>query len=309
MASFVPPLFANLGKSAGDLFKKKFDDKKDFKYTVQTKNKTASGLVFTTGGDWDSKNNLVGNLKLNFKKDTFGEAEGSLSTEGPAKAELKLKKLGPKGLVVIISGDTAPSFKKKDKFTRPVAKVQVDYAQDFFAGSASVETSFTRTNILSGSGVIGFDGLSVGGEVKFDTDSKAREESRQDVEDYNVGAEYAASDFTATLKTSEQGNRLAASYIHKVSGDLTVGGEFKTKLDGSDDRGLTLASEIKVDDKTTVKLRADTTKTAAVAVEHRLANPRVLIGLASKYQIVGDGFSVPKPKDFGISFTFGDFDA
>jgi hypothetical protein len=290
------------------LQKKKFDDKKDFKYTVQTKNKTASGLVFTTGGDFDSKNNVTGNLKLNVKRD-FGEAEGSLSTGGPAKVEIKLKKLGPKGLVVTVTGDTAASFKKTAKFSRPTAKVAVEYSQDFIAGSASVETSFTKTNVLTGAVVIGFDGLSVGGEVKFDTDSKAREEAKSEIEDYNVGAEYAATDFTGTLKTSEQGNVLTASYIHKVSGDLTVGGEFKTKLDGSDEgRGLSVASEFKVDANTSVKLRGDTSKTAVVAVEHRLANPRVLIGAASKWGIDKD-FSAPKPKDFGITFTFGDFDA
>jgi len=304
--SFVPPKFADLGKSASDLFKKKFDDKKDFKYKVETKNKTASGLVFTTGGEFDSKINLTGNVKVNYKNANFGEVEGSLSTAGPSKVEVKMKKL-TKGLVVVVTGDTATSFKKNDNFDRATAKLAAEYTQDFFAGAASIETAFTRTNILAGSGVIGFDGLSVGGEIKFNTNKTS------DVEDYNVGAEYAGADFTATLKTEKKGNVLTASYLHKVSGDLTVGGQFSTKLDGTklesgSERTAGVAAEYKVDAQTGVKVRANTDRVAALAVEHRLPKSSLAVGLASSWGIASD-FSVPKPKDFGLSFTFGDFDA
>ena len=43
--------------------------------------------------------------------------------------------------------------------------------------------------------MIGFDGLSVGGEVKFDV------KHVNDIDDYNVGAEYSQPDYTATIKT------------------------------------------------------------------------------------------------------------
>jgi len=307
MAAFVPPTFGNHGKAASDLFKKKFDDKKDFKHVVQTKNKTASGLVFTSGGDFDSKNNVTGNLKVNYKKDWFGEFEGSVSTAGPAKAELKLKKL-VKGLTVTITGDTAPAWAvtkpggKAPKFTSSTVKVGADYSQDFFSGSASAETQFFKPTLLTGSAVIGFDGLSVGGEVKLDTDTITK-----DVDDYNVAAEYTGSDYTATLKTASQGSVLTAQYIHKVHADVQVGGEFTTPLDGSDDgRAFGVATEYKVDASTVVKARASTAKVFAVAVEHKLPNPRVAIGVASSWDIVG--FNAWNPKAFGLSFTFGDQD-
>jgi len=303
MATFVPPIFGDLGKSAGDLFKKKFDPKKDFVHVVKTTNKTASGLVFTTGGEFDAANNLTGNLKVAYKKETFGEATGELSTGGPAKVELKLKKLQP-GLTVTLTGDTAPAFAAadpKNKFTSTTAKASVQYARDFFAGTAAVETGFGAVNVLTGSGVIGFEGLSVGGEIKYDTNKSS------DVEDYNVGAEYTDKDFTATLKTAKFGNDLTGSYIHKVSGDLQVAGQFNTKLDGKlDDASAGLASEYKVDANTTVKLRGDTKKVVALAVEHRLANPRLAVGFASSWSLTG--FSAPNPKDFGVSLNFGDYD-
>ena len=49
--------------------------------------------------------------------------------------------------------------------------------------------------MLAGAGVVGFDGLSVGGEVKLDT------QTRQELDDYNVAAEYAHGDVTGTIKT------------------------------------------------------------------------------------------------------------
>jgi len=230
-----------------------------------------------------------------------------LSTAGPSKAELKLKKL-TKGLTVTATGDTAPFFaapagkdKKPNKFKDATGKLAADYSQDFFSGTASVETSFFDATVLGASVVIGFDGLSVGGEVKLDTASFS------DVDDYNVGAQYDGGDYTVTAKTADKGANLAVQYLHKVHADVQVGGQLKASLDGASERSFGVASEYKVDASTTVKLRADTKKVVAVAVEHRLPNPRVQLGVASSWGIVG--FSAPNPKDFGISLTFGDYDA
>jgi len=300
-ATFTPPIFSNLGKSASDLFKKKFDDKKDFKNIVQVKNKTKSGLVFTTGGEYDLKNILSGSLKITYKEPA-GEIEASASTRGPAKIELKLKKLA-KGLTVIITGDTTPHWEPSRKpplYTSPTGKLALEYAQDFFAGTAFVETSFFKPSLLAGSAVIGFDGLSVGGEVKLDPN-----EALKDLNDYNVGAQYSGSDFVATLKTSEQTRKLTAQYVHTVAADLTVGGEFSTRLDEKDERLAGLSAEYKVSGDTVTKIRADSAGTIAVAIEHRLPKPRLQIALASAWDAAG--FSLPKPKQFGLGLTFGDY--
>jgi len=298
--SFTPPTFGDIGKSASDLFKKKFD-KKDFKNTVKVTNKTASGLILTTGGDID-KSAIAGSLKAKYAKPSFGEASGEVSTSGPAKAELKLKNLA-KGLTVTLTGDTAT---KEEKFkcktsstTAPTGKLGVQYGYDFFTGTASYETSFFKTNILGGSAVVGFEGLSVGGEIKFDTAKFS------DVEDYNVGAQYATSDYTGSLKTAKQGRELTAQYWHKVLPELQVGGQFNTELGDGDERSLGLATEYAVDKDTTFKLRGDTKGVLATAVEHRLSNPKLQVGLATSWQV--NGWSSVKAKDFGIGLGFGDY--
>jgi len=288
------------------LFKKKFDDKKDFNYTVVVKNKTASGLVFNTEGAFNPKkdNALSATLKATYKP-SWGDAEASLQTTGPSKAEFKFKKL-TKGLTVIVTADTAPVFaavnpKKPAKFKDLAVKLAAEYSQEFFAGTASVETAFAESTLLGGSGVIGFDGLSVGASVQFDT------KSISSVDDYNVGAQYDGGDFTVTAKTADRGENLDLSYLQKVDKDVTVSGVLSAKLDGSSERSFALATEYKVDANTTLKFKGKTDKTITIAAEQRLANPRVQVGVASSWGIVG--FSAPNPKDFGFTLTFGDYDA
>jgi hypothetical protein len=288
--AFVAPLFSKLGQSANDLFEKKFN----WKNVFQVKNKTKSGLTFTSGTDVTNKG-LGGLLKLKYKKDTFGEAEADIHTGGVAKATIKAKKLAP-GTTVTLTEDAKPKSHPND----PSLKVGVDYQQDFFSGQASAETSFWKYSQLVGAAVIGFDGLSVGGEFKMDACRMS------DLEDYNVGAQYEQPDFTATLKTSEKGDALTGSAHIKASEDQSVAFAFTKKLDGSDEDSLAVGTDYKVDAATNFKLKADTKGVVAGLLQHRLANPRLLFGLSSSFD-ASNPRSVAA-KDFGVSFTFGDFD-
>jgi hypothetical protein len=303
--SFIPPLFDNLGKAASDLFKKKFD----YKNQVQLKNKSKTGLTFTSTGDVSDKG-VGGTLNIKYKQDSFGEVETEATTGGKAKAEVKAKKLAP-GVVATFKGESNPKrdgvFASKPGAKSGAVKTQVDYTQDFFAGSAAVDTSFFEYTVLSGAGVIGFDGLSVGGEVKLDG------QTRSEIDDYNVGAEYAHGDVVGTIKTENKGEKLTASFHQKVSGDQNVGAALTLALDGSDDRTFKLGSEYKVDEATNFKVKGEaqfkstgTEGVAAGVIEHRLKNPSLLFALSSSYKVRDVKTYVPA--DFGISLTFGDFE-
>jgi hypothetical protein len=303
--SFIPPLFENLGKSATDLFKKKFD----YKNQVQLKNKSKTGLTFTSTGGVTDKG-VDGTLNIKYKQDSFGEVETDLTTSGKLKAEVKAKKLSP-GVVATFKGESNPKrdgvFSNKPGSKAASVKTTVDYSQDFFAGSVGVDTSFFEYTVLSGAGVIGFDGLSVGGEVKLDA------QTRQEVDDYNVGAEYQHGDVTGTIKTASKGENLTLSYYQKVNGDQNVGASLTTALDGSDDRTLQLGTDYKVDEVTNFKVKGEavfkTTGTAgkvAGVIEHRLKNPAVLFALSSSYNV--QNLKSYSPAEFGLSLTFGDFE-
>jgi len=286
--SFVPPLFSKLGSAASDLFKKKYD----YANVIQQKHKAKSGLVFTSGAEVGNSG-ISGNLKVNYKQSS-GEGEGEINTNGNGKGQLKFKKLAD-GVVATVSADA----KNKNFGGVSSGKALVDYQQDFFSGSASVETSFFDRTQLVGAGVIGFDGLSVGGEVKFDV------KHVNDIDDYNVGAEYSQPDYTATIKTEKKGEDLTASYFHKVSADHQVGAQFLTRLNGGDEKVLTLGTEYKVDDSTTIKIKGDTKGELASVLQHDLKNPSVRFGLSSLFDARSP--SALAAKKFGLALTFGDY--
>jgi len=300
--SFVPALYADLGKAAADLFKKKFD----YKNQVQLKNKSATGVTFTSTGEVCEKG-VGGSVNIKYKE-SRGEVEAEFTTCGKAKAEFKTKKLAP-GVVLTVKGESCPkrecSQAGKAGAAAPAVKATVDYTKEFFAGSVSVDTSFFDYTMVTASGVIGYDGLSVGGEVKVDANN------RKELEDYNVAAQYQQKDMVATVKTENKAERLTLSYYQDVSPKQAVGAQLTWALDGSDDRKLQLGTAYKVDDATNFKLKGSaafkasgTEGEVAGVIEHRLKNPSLLFALSSSYKVNNaKSFS---PDKFGISLTFGD---
>jgi hypothetical protein len=288
--AFIPPLFSKFGQAAKDLFEKKYE----WKNVVQLKNKSKTGLTFTSGADVTNKG-VGGLLKLKYKKDTFGEAEADLHTGGVGKGTIKAKKLYP-GAVVTLTEDSKPKTHPND----PSVKLGVDYTREFFSGQLSGETSFWKYSQIVAAGAIGFDGLSVGAEAKFDGHRLST------VEDFNVGAEYAQPDYTATVKTDHKGETLNATAFVKASDDHQVAFTFTKKLDGSDEDGFALGTEYKLDATTNYKVKADTKGVLAAVVQHRLANPRMLFGVSSSFDVTNPR-SVSH-KDFAVSLTFGDYE-
>jgi len=290
--AFLPPLFSNLGKATKDLFDKKFESKNVF----QVKNKLKTGLLITSGADVGAKG-VGGLLKLKYKKDSFGEAEADLHTGGHVKGSIKAKKLAP-GTIVTVSEDSKP----KERPSEPCAKVNVDYQQDIASAQASFETSFWKFSQLVGSVMFGTDGLSVGGQIKMN----AHRMSGKDLDDFNVGAQYEQPDYTASIVTTDKISKLKAQAHIKANDAQNVGFVFTKVLEGSDDDSFALATEYKVDAATNWKAKADTKGVLTALLQHRLANPKVLVGATSSFDC--NNLKNISQKDFGLSFTFGDYD-
>jgi hypothetical protein len=275
--SFVPPQFSKFGKSVKDLFGKKFD----FEYEVATKHKASKGVTVEAGGV-GAGGAITGKTTVNYKNKEFGSLELNLKTDGKdknQKAKVTLDKLAD-GLEVVLSGDA-----------RPAGNVEVSYSQDFFAGSASASSD----SKITASGTIGHDGLSVGAEVKADTSGS--------VNDYNVGCQYAQSDFTLTLKTASKGEEISLSFFQKLSNATSLGSLFYHNPE-TDVRKLAFGLEHSYDSATTLKTKVDTSGTLGTAIQHRL-DQGPLLGLAGSFNVLSkQPFAAQK---FGVSLKFGDF--
>jgi len=304
--SFFPPLFSKIGSTASDLLAKKYD----YKNSLTTKQKVDDNLTVTIGTD-AAQNGLNGNAKVNFV-DKTKDIEAEVTTTGITKCQLKLKKAAP-GTVVTVNVDQSAR-------TRLVA----DYVQHGFAGSATVEAcgtfagprgpsdsfKFPKTKVIA-SGVVGYDGLSVGGEVTLDAAAPS------EVKDYNIGAQYQLGKYIVAAKTSEKANVLTASFYEFVNPRLLLSSTFGWRLDGTAfakpkdeskagaSRVLTLGAEYAVNPNVTVRAKLDSTGGAATWVQTNLPDNRLQVAISSSYNLTSG--PVAKPVAFGIQTTFGDY--
>jgi len=290
MAQFVPPFFSSFGKASKDLFKKKYDFDNQFK----TVNKARNGVTLETGANLSE--NYKGFIKGKYVSADFGEVESEVYTDPKteSKATLRLKRLA-KGLNVTLGASTL----EKDKaFKGPVGSADVQYAQEFFAAQAILKTDLDTTK-LDTSAAVGFDGVSLGGQVVLNASKGA------EIVDINVGAEYTQADFTAAVYTEKNSDVINASYYQRLNTATQVGASFKFELAGKQARSLTVGTEHALDLDTTLKAKIELPSgTTGVAIEHRLLNPRVLVGVAAQFNAHQQPFTAEK---FGINLTFGDF--
>jgi len=177
--------------------------------------------------------------------------------------------------------------------------VTAEYRHESVSGTASADVSQATTK-LEGTLVAGFEGFSVGGQASFDTD-------KNEVDDFNFGAEYSQNDFTATLKTAKKADEVVAGYFHNIPSKLKlktqVGGQLNVDL-AKNTRVYTFGAEHDVDDFTTVKGKVNSESELAGVVEHRLTNPFLKVALSGSWN--GKAKST-QPEKFGVALTFGDY--
>jgi len=275
---FIPPLFKNFGKGLRDLFKEQFDYRK----TVAIKSSTANGVTLETTGEAQKGGDYGGKVKATYKQADVGTFESEFNTSGATTYSVKADKLA-KGLTIKASGDE-----------KPAGKLDVDYAKEFYAVSLGVDVARDSTAVES-AGVVGFDGLSTGGSVKYDI-------SGQQLSDYNAGVEYTQPDFTATVKTANQADKVSLSYLHKVSGDMTLGGLFHYDI-VSGKRVLTAGGSYRIDDANSSKLKADSEGILSTVLEHRLRKALAKVVLSSEFNLRNQS---AVPEKFGVAVNFGD---
>jgi len=279
MSDFVPPLFKKFGKNLADLFKEQFEYKKYIKVKSSTKN----GVTLESTGEALKSGDFSGTLKSTFKQADIGTFEAELKTAGATTYSVKADKL-TKGLTVKLSGDE-----------KPAGKLEVDFAQDFYSTSVGVDVAKDRTT-LDSAAVIGFDGMSVGGAVKYDITAQA-------VADYNAGIEYSQSDLTSTVKTTNQADKVEASLFHKLTGDLTLGGLFCYDIVHGK-RVYTFGGAYKVNEDTTTKFKADSEGIVSSVLEHQIRKASAKVLLSSEFNARNQNSTLPDK--IGVGFVFGD---
>jgi len=276
--AFVPPQFSNLGKKTKDLFKKQYD----YKNEVKVISKAENSVVVESGGYYQAKG-LAGYSKVNWTDKTLGAFEVEAHSNGEYKGKLVTKKY--EGVGVTVEG--APA----------ALSVEAAYAKDAFAASAKLTHNIDQgdTNVNVGA-VIGFDGISVGGNCDFNAANPSAPH------DYNIGAECSQNDLVGTIVTSKKLIDITASYFQTISPRLVLGSSFTVKPES---RIFVTGGEYSLDKFTTFKFKGDSVGVVGTAVTHTLTSPAAKIAASAQFDTQSSNpFS---PQKFGLSVSFGDF--
>jgi len=322
--TFVPPQFASFGKNAKDLFKKKFD----YDHQLKTIHKAKNGLTLESGGVIPAdKSSFRGYSKASLVQPQWGSADLEIHTSEnqESKASVKFTKLYPGANV-----NLAVSSKDSTKFfPSQSGSAEVSYTQAGKVGVAAQSTIKSDLNKYKEEVQVafGYENFSVGANATIDLTQVSNADKNYGVTESNFGAEYVQDDLVATGYTSfenvttsegkkEKNRFVNASYFQKVNRDHVFGVLFKFNVnryqqsskpvtDKTSFASVQLGWDYRLDVDTGLKAKVELPAgTAAVAIEHRLANPSALVGLAAEFSLTNTNVSAEK---FGASLTLGDF--
>jgi hypothetical protein len=281
------------------LLKKRYD----YDHTLKSVNKEGSkGVEIETGAVLPQSGQLRGFIKgklLNVSLPSgLDKNEGNIELQTDAGAESKAN-LKLKGIAKGLSVNLLASSKAADKsFKRPIVGCEVEYQNENIAAQLNGRSDMD-VHKVDGNVSVGYKNIAVGGSAVVDLTRGAQ------LTESNVGAEYVTRDFVASVCSEKNQSVLNAYYYQTVSANQQIGAQFKYELHGKQERSLSVGTLYYIDQNTNVKAKIDLPSgDIATAIEHRLSNPRCLLGLATAFNTKSQSFQADK---MGLSITFGDY--
>ncbi|CAM6087512.1 unnamed protein product [Calypogeia fissa] len=239
-----PGFYYELGKKTKDLINK--DYTYDQKFTVNTE--TAAGLNLSTTGTKRGEG-FAADVSTSFKRKNI-LAEVKIDTRSNI-------------LTTVTLDEFVDGAKSTFSFTIPdqkSGKVEAQYAHDHVGITGSI--GLTPNPLVEVSGVIGAEGLVLGGEVGYDTGSGR-------LTKYNAGVGFTKPDFSTALHLLDKGDVLKGSYVHLVdpTSRNQIAAEIAHRFSKSEST-FTLGGLYELDPSTTMKGRMNNHGKLAALVQH-----------------------------------------
>lgn len=313
MSSYVPPLFADIGKKSKDLFKNKynFDNSLVVKHRDQrTRDCSLSIESRANAGDCCG---IYGETKLTLEntKGTQHKIVVDGSSLGKVGGSVEFKNLAPNLTVKLCGGvDQTGAAKACDSkeecsvnscLKKLNGGASAQYRRESFAGSVGLCHKPGKT-CVNASAVVGNGGLSAGGSVSADAAAGA-------IACYAAGVQYEHSDIVLALTSENKFRSHSISAYHPVNKDTTVAFNFVFNCDekcAKKQRVLYAGVEYAAAADTTIKAKASSAGCSALSVEHRLANPNLLIGFSAGFNWNKTSGGCAVADKFGVQVTLGD---
>ncbi|TYH19238.1 hypothetical protein ES288_A05G337100v1 [Gossypium darwinii] len=239
-----PGLYSDIGKKARDLLYKDYQADHKFTFTTYTSNGVAITSTGTKKGEL-----LLADVNTQLKNK-------NITTDVKFDSRSNL-------FTTVTIDEPAPGLKTIFSFVVPdqkSGKVELQYRHEYAGISTGI--GLTAKPLVSFSGVIGNDSVSVGTDLSFDTASG-------NFIKLNAGLNITHSDLIASMTLNDKGDTLTASYYHIVSPltNTAVGAEL-THSFSSNENTLTIGTQHALDPLTTVKARMNNYGRASALIQH-----------------------------------------
>ncbi|XP_047459223.1 voltage-dependent anion-selective channel protein 2 [Mugil cephalus] len=200
----VPPSYADLGKSAKDIFNKGYG----FGLVkLDVKTKSASGVEFKTSGSSNTDTSKVaGTLETKYKRSEYGLTfTEKWNTDNTLGTEITVEDQIAKGLKLTFDTTFSPNTGKKS------GKVKTAYKREYVNVGCDVDFDFAGPTI-HGAAVVGYEGWLAGYQMSFDS-----AKSKMTQNNFAIG--YKTGDFQLHTNVND-GAEFGGSIYQKVSDKL-----------------------------------------------------------------------------------------
>lgn len=271
----APPLYADLGKTAKDLFNKGYNYG-TVKLDVKTRTKNQIDFNLTGEHNTDLQKSL-GTLEAKYKSPAHGLTfVEKWNTDNVLKSEVTVEDTLLKGLKLALDTSYSPASGKKS------GVLKTTYNHDKFNLTTDVDLDSTGPVVIHNSLVVGHLGWLLGLQTTFDT-------AKSQLTRNNFAVGYQASDFTLHTNVND-GTEVGGSIYQRVNDNLGLGVSLSWSSVNNATR-FALASKYQLDKYSTVQAKVNNLSQIGLSYSQQLRDgvKLILSGIIDGKNINGGG--------------------
>lgn len=256
----APPQYADLGKSAKDLFNKGYNYGT---VKLDVKTRTQNEIDFNLTGEHNNDvQKSLGTLEAKYKASAYGLTfVEKWNTDSILKSELTVEDSLVKGLKVGLDTSFAPASGKKS------GVLKTSYKHDKFLLNTDIDLDLAGP-VVHNSLVVGHLGWLLGLQTSFDT-------SKSQLTRSNFAVGYQANDFTLHTNVND-GTEVGGSIFQRVNPDLDLGVSLSWSSVNNSTR-FALASKYQLDKYASVQAKVNNLSQVGLSYTQQLRDGVKLI--------------------------------
>lgn len=249
----APPVYADLGKQARDVFSKNYHFGL---LKLDLKTKTDSGVEFASALTKNSDSGKAfGNLETKYKVKEHGVTfTEKWNTDNALATEIALQDKVLNGLKLSAEGTFSPQSGSKS------AKIKSSFAHESVSINADVDVG-SQGPLVTASAVLGYQGFVGGYQAKFDVPNSK-------LLNNNFALGYTNGDFILHTNVND-GQVFAGSVYQKVTPDLDAGIDLNWSI-GNNDTRFALGCKLQLDRDASVRAKVNNNSEIGLGYSQKL---------------------------------------